>query len=161
MGGAHGLLLREMDSHIFHGSGAALAGVLRAAHFRSACLIAIVVGTELGRAVWPGSGLPRCAPGPVVSSAAASSSSHAVHRTAMRTDVCVSVRLCVCCRRVRNAEPGSLKQPASQVQLLGRHKAAYGVRSSSRGGGSGGCCSAGCCWVGVSGAMRGGELWRA
>ena len=46
MGGAHGLLLREMDSHIFHGSGAALAGVLRAAHFRSACLVAIVVATE-------------------------------------------------------------------------------------------------------------------
>jgi hypothetical protein len=51
MGGAQGFLLRELDSHFIHGSGAALAGVSRAAHFRSARLVAIVVATELGRAV--------------------------------------------------------------------------------------------------------------
>ena len=36
MGGAQVFLLRELDSHIYDGSGAALAGVPRAARFRSA-----------------------------------------------------------------------------------------------------------------------------
>ena len=36
MGGAQGFQLRELDSHIFHNSGAALAGVSHSAHLHSA-----------------------------------------------------------------------------------------------------------------------------
>ena len=56
MGGAQGFQLRELDSHIFHGSGAALAGVPRAAHFHSARLIAEPGSPRNGRRPpWPAS----------------------------------------------------------------------------------------------------------
>ena len=56
MGSAQSLLLRELDSHFFHGSGAALAGVPRTAHFRQRSPRRQrhdVVATELGRRVEP------------------------------------------------------------------------------------------------------------
>ena len=101
MGGAQGFLLPELGSHFFHGSRAA-SQVCRAPRTSTALASSQrVVATELGGRL-PGSGLPlRCAPGPVVSSAAASAV--AIPFIALPCKLmCVSVRLCVCCCKVGN-----------------------------------------------------------
>ena len=113
MGGTQVFLLRELDSHIFHGSGAALAGVPRTAHFCSARLVAIVVAAELEEPsawLWPAALRAR----PMAQQCSSGSSNHTVHRTAMRTDMCVCP---FACRRVGNAdEPGSLAQRARDAE---------------------------------------------
>jgi len=83
MGGAQGFQLRELDSHFFHGSGAALAGVPRTAHFCSARLVATVVAAELEEPsawLWPAALRAR----PMAQQCSSSSSSHAVHRSHCR-----------------------------------------------------------------------------
>ena len=161
MGGAQVFQLRELDSDIFYFSGAALAGVPRAARFHSARLVTELGElTELGSRL-PGSGPPRCAPGPCLSSAAAAA--------AMPCIALPCELMCArpfACRRDwqrRRARLAGSTSPPSREQLLGCREAAYCVRRISRGGGSGGCCCGGCCCGGGKrrGARRRCELRRS
>ena len=131
MGSAQGLLLRELGSHIFHGSSTAPAGVLRAAHFRSARIIAIVVATELDRVVCLALACRAARPAHVsAEQQRAAAAMPCIALPCELTFVCPFA-----CRRIGNAdEPGSQAQRA-RLHESSRSAAAsphYGVSSSSR-----------------------------